>query len=323
MSVWETVNAKGQVHARHENGFIEFQGKFYLIGGRRVQPVDVYDPSTQKWTQASKPPMEVHHFQPIIVGNDIWIVGAMTGEFPRETPLESVLIYSPLADTWSHGPSIPEARRRGASGCAYHSDGWIYLVGGIVDGHHSGTQCWSDRLNPSSGEWERLPDAPNRRDHAPCAILNNKLYYFGGRETGRHNGQDYDAFFGHTIAAVDVYDCVEGAWFTHAQPIPIQTAAGGAAVVNNSIVYVGGEHGRPEASGDTQIFNADTNLWTSGPSLNQERHGTNCCVFNDALWIAAGSGAQRGEPELISIETINVNFADMDNAYMDKVSPSA
>lgn len=304
MSAWITVDAQGQPHARHENGFIDYQGKIYLIGGRRVQPVDVYDPATQGWTHASKPPIEVHHFQPIIVGEHIWIVGAMTGEFPRETPLKSVLIYDPVADQWSDGPTIPEGRRRGGSGCAYHSDGWIYLVGGIVDGHHSGTQCWSDRLNPTTGEWQILADAPNKRDHAPCVIHINKLYYFGGRETGRHNGLDYDALFGATIGAVDIYDCESDSWSTHPEPLPVQTAAGGAALVNNKIIYVGGEHERPEASADMQIFDPVTSQWTHGPSLNQERHGTNCCVLNNALWIAAGSGAQRGEPELTSIESL-------------------
>ncbi len=71
MSDWTTVTAKGQPHARHENGFIEFQGKFYLIGGRRIQPVDIYDPVANSWSSASKPPIEVHHFQPIIVNDQI------------------------------------------------------------------------------------------------------------------------------------------------------------------------------------------------------------------------------------------------------------
>jgi len=308
MSDWTTVKAQGEPHARHENGFIDFQGKLYLIGGRRVQPVDIYDPTTQTWTHASKPPIEVHHFQPVVVGHQIWIVGAMTGEFPRETPLESVLIYEPATDSWSDGPSIPPERRRGASGCVHHSDGWIYLVGGIIDGHHSGTQLWFDRLNPESGEWQTLPDAPNKRDHAPCAMIDNQLYFFGGRETGRHNGQDYDALFGHTVTALDVFDCTAGTWSTHAESLPIPNAAGGSAVIDKKLVFIGGEADMPEASADMQIFDTVTNKWSVGPSLNRERHGTNCCVLNNALWIAAGSGAQRGEPELTSLETLPIAF---------------
>jgi len=96
--------------------------------------------------------LEIHHFQPVEFSDQIWLIGTMIGLFPRETPLETVMIYSPASDKWSEGPQIPEARRRGAAGCAMHSDGWIYVVGGIVDGHYSGTQAWFDRIHPETGE---------------------------------------------------------------------------------------------------------------------------------------------------------------------------
>jgi len=306
MSGWETISCNGEPHCRHENGFVEFQGKFYLFGGRRIQAVDVFDPVTNTWTSASKPPLEIHHFQPIVVGDEIWLIGTMTGEFPRETPLESVMIYSPLIDTWSEGPIIPASRRRGAAGCVLHTDGWIYVVGGIVDGHYSGTQAWFDRIHPSTGEWQELPDAPNKRDHAPCVIVQNKLYFLGGRETGRHNGQDLDIFFDYTIEDVDVYDIDTAQWSIHDKPIPIQTAAGGIGVYNDKIHYVGGEAYRSEAFSDLQIFDVNQDSWSMGPALNRARHGTNCCVHDHKLWIAAGSGARGGEPELTSIEVLDL-----------------
>lgn len=307
MSKWTTLDCNGKPHCRHENGFAEFGGKFYLFGGRRIQPVDIFDPATNTWTHGSAPPLEIHHFQPVIVDNQIWLLGTMTGEFPRETPLETVMIYEPDTDTWKNGPSIPAARRRGAAGCALHKDGWIYIVGGIIDGHHSGTQAWFDRIDPATGEWQVLPDAPNKRDHAPCAIIDDKLYFFGGRETGRHNGTDYDAFFDYTIGDVDVYDFARGTWSVHSEPLPIQTAAGGTGVINRKIHYVGGEAYRGEAFAEMQIFDPSKEKWSLGPSLNRARHGTNCCVFENKLWIAAGSGARGGTPELTSIECIEIN----------------
>lgn len=306
MPKWQTLACNGEPHCRHENGFAEFDGKFYLFGGRRIQPVDIFDPDTNTWTSASPPPKEIHHFQPVRVNDELWLLGTMTGEFPRETPLETVYIYIPATDTWKEGPEIPPERRRGAAGCVLHDDGWIYLVGGIVDGHHSGTQCWFDRINPQTGEWQILPDAPNKRDHAPAAILENRLYFFGGRETGRHNGTDYNALFFATIADVDVYDFETGTWSVHNEPLPIQTAAGGSGVVNNKIHYVGGEAGRMEAFTQMQIFDPQSEKWAMGPQLNRARHGTNCCVFDNKLWIAAGSGARGGEPELTSIECVEI-----------------
>lgn len=306
MAQWETQTCNGAPHCRHENGFAEFDGKFYLFGGRRIQPVDVFDPKTQTWTHAAPPPMEIHHFQPVRVGDALWMLGTMTGVFPRETPLANVYIYTPATDSWSEGPTIPKDRRRGASGCVMHSDGWIYVVGGIVDGHHADTQCWFDRINPQTGEWQVLPDAPNKRDHAPAAIVGNKLFFFGGRETGRHNGTDYNALFFATIGDVDVYDFTTGTWSVHAEPLPIETAAGGVGVFGAKIHYVGGEAGRMEAFTEMQIFDTEQGCWSMGPPLNRARHGTNCCVYDHKLWIAAGSGARGGEPELISIECIEI-----------------
>jgi len=307
MTKWNTVACTGEPHCRHECGFAELNGKFYLFGGRRVQPVDIFDPETKNWTHGSPPPIEVHHFQPVVVGSEIWMIGTMTGLFPRETPLEAVLIYQPDTDTWKTGPEIPVDRRRGASGCAMHSDGWIYVVGGIVDGHYSGTQAWFDRINPATGEWQILPDAPNKRDHAPCEIVGNALYFFGGRESGRHNGQDFEAMFGHTIGDVDVYDFATSAWSVHPELLPIETAAGGTGVVNGKIHYVGGEAARKEAFKEMQIFDTTVGRWSVGPSLNRARHATNCCVYDGKLWIAAGSGARGGEPELTSIEYLEIS----------------
>jgi N-acetylneuraminic acid mutarotase len=302
MSKWITLDCKGAPHCRHENGFAAYNGKFYLFGGRRIQPVNVFDPASQTWTAASPPPMEIHHFQPVVEGNQIWLIGTMTGVFPRETPLETVYIYEPDTDTWKEGPAIPEGRRRGASGCALHSDGWIYVVGGIVDGHWADTQAWFDRINPETGEWQILPDAPNKRDHAPCAIAEGKLYFFGGRESGRHNGTDLNQLFFDTIADVDVFDFTTGEWTVHAEPLPIETAAGGTGVLDGKIHYVGGEAGRMEAFSEMQILDVAKGTWSFGPSLNRARHGTNCCAHEGKLWIAAGSGARGGEPELTSIE---------------------
>lgn len=302
MPGWETIVCTGAPHARHENGFAELDGKFFLFGGRRIQPVDVFDPETSTWSHASPPPMEIHHFQPVIIGEELWLLGTMTGVFPRETPLDSVYIYQPKTDTWKNGPAIPEGRRRGGAASVLHSDGWIYIAGGIVDGHHAGTQAWFDRLHPETGEWQILPDAPRKRDHAPAIIAGDKLYYFGGRETGRHNGSDYNQLFFDTIPEVDVFDFASGTWSTLAEPIPVQTAAGGAGLIDGKIHYVGGEAGRPEAFTEMMILDPATGQWSMGAELNRARHGTNACVFDGRLWIAAGSGARGGEPELTSLE---------------------
>jgi len=53
MSEWVTVACEGEPHCRHESGFAALDGKFYMFGGRRIQPVDIFDPVTNVWTHGS------------------------------------------------------------------------------------------------------------------------------------------------------------------------------------------------------------------------------------------------------------------------------
>lgn len=63
---WTPVDAEGDVSGRHENAFIEYNNKFYLIGVRGIKPVNVYDPETNTWETKGKTPMEIHHFQAVV-----------------------------------------------------------------------------------------------------------------------------------------------------------------------------------------------------------------------------------------------------------------
>lgn len=133
MSDWQTIDCTGAPHARHENGFAELGGKFFVFGGRRIQPVDVFDPATGEWSHCSPPPMEIHHFQPVIIGEEVWLSGTMTGVFPRETPLETVFIYTPATDTWREGPELQRARH-GTNALVYDDAMWIAVGSGARGG---------------------------------------------------------------------------------------------------------------------------------------------------------------------------------------------
>ncbi len=141
-AAWQTVETGGLPVARHECAFVEMDGKFYLLGGRSSlavfswfslrlwgeKPVNVYDPASNAWSAAAEPPMEIHHFQPVVFENKIWVLGAMTGGYPHERPVAHILIYDPRADQWTRGAEIPSGRRRGSCGVVVHA-GKIYMAG--------------------------------------------------------------------------------------------------------------------------------------------------------------------------------------------------
>ena len=126
-------------------------GRAYLMGGRGVKSVEEFDPGSNPWRELGPTPLEIHHFQPVALGGLICVMSAVTGKYPKETPLESWHTYDPADDTWQKGAPIPQGRRRGGAGTAVH-DGKIYVACGIIDGHTSGTVAWFDEFDPYTGQ---------------------------------------------------------------------------------------------------------------------------------------------------------------------------
>ncbi|MEM9222701.1 MAG: kelch repeat-containing protein [Pseudomonadota bacterium] len=283
--------------ARHENAFIGIGDDLVLLGGRGIAPVELFDTKTQTWRQGAKPPFEIHHFQAVPVGNEIWAVGAFTGGYPGETPVDNVMIYDVDADEWRTGPSIPADRRRGSTGAAV-VDGMIYIAGGAQDGHRGGHVAWFDRLDPATGEWTRLPDAPRARDHAALAALDGQLVFAGGRLS-----QAPDNTFGATVEEVDVYDIAAGTWTTLDAPLPTPRAGNMAVTFDDEILVIGGESlAQDTAHAQMDRLDLGSGTWTEGGPLRRGRHGTGAAVLDDSVWVAAGSGNRGGEPELDSLE---------------------
>ncbi len=300
--IWQSVDNNGKPHARHEAAFIECAGKFYLLGGRRIQPVDIYDPATNTWSVGKKPPVEIHHFQPVAWEGRILLAGAMTGRYPHETALPNILIYDPAKDEWSTGPEIPVDRRRGGAGAVIH-DGILYIVSGIINGHWDGHVTWLDALDLRTGKWMQLPDAPHARDHFQTAIIGGKIYAAGGRRTSGATKQ----VFNLTVPEVDVYDIATAKWTALPETCNIPTPRAGcmALALDADLIIAGGESkAQKVAHGNVEAFDTHTLLWRNFPSFLRGRHGSGLINFQNAIWVVAGSGSMGGSPELDTMEKL-------------------
>ncbi len=302
---WSTLATNGEPTARHEASMVSINGKAYLLGGRGIKPVEEFDPSTNTWRKLGPTPLEMHHFQPVVYGDRVYVMTAMTGGYPRETPLETIYIWDPASDTWEKGPSIPEDRRRGGAGTVVH-DGKIYIVAGIIDGHTSGTVPWLDEFDPETGEWRELPDAPRARDHFPAIAVDGRIYAVGGRNSSYHEQYNFTAFFRKVTREVDVYDFETGEWTTLNDPLPVGTAAGGLVELGGDIYYFGGESHEPIAHDLTQRLDLDTGRWADASPLKRGRHGGGAVVIDGTIYAAAGSGGRGGGPELSSTEAFTL-----------------
>lgn len=282
---------------------VAFKNKVYLIGGRRINPVDVYDPQTNTWTAMSKTPLELHHFQAVVVGDAIYLMGAMTGPFPKEMPLEKIVVYYPAEDRFEFVHSIPESRRRGGAGAVLYNEN-IYIVGGITNGHIDGYQPWLDRYDPKTGQWDVLADARHARDHFQAVVIGDKLYSIAGRTTSQATKE----VFSRVVAPVDVFDFKTNGWLPQSEcpVLPTPRAGNMATVWNGEVVVGGGETTQKTAHNDVEAFDTTTGKWRSWPSLNRGRHGSGFAIVGEYIYTASGSGNRGGSPELTSIERIKL-----------------
>lgn len=284
--------------ARHEAAAVAFDGDFYLLGGRGSRPVDRYDPVAQVWTDLGTPPQQIHHVQPVVHDDLVWIVSAFEGGYPNETAVSSVWTYDPALNTWTEGPAIPSARNRGAAGVVVYDDAF-YVVGGNTMGHNGGAVPWLDRYDPLTDTWTALADAPHARDHFTAVVVGHKLVVAGGRQTEQPNP------FVNTVAAVDIYDFTTGSWTNAPLPIPTERAGTMAVAHGEFAVVIGGESDSG-AHAATEALDVTTGEWTLLPDLLDSRHSGGAVCDGSDVYVMSGSGNKGGSPELDTTERLDL-----------------
>lgn len=302
---WQTIIPEGELIARHENSFVQIGSDFYLLGGRGIKPISIYNSITNTWKKGKKPPMEIHHFQGVGYRDKIFIFGAMTGKYPYETPVANVLIYDPKKDLWQTGQEIPKERRRGSSGVVI-SGNKAYIVSGIVDGHNDKHVPWVDSYNFKTNSWKILADAPRARDHFHAATGKGKIYAVGGRNSSYKTKQTFEL----TIPEIDVYDLKKNVWSTLDKQFNLPTERAGCSTVfyKQHLIVIGGESSAlKEAHSEVEALDVKKMQWKELSPLERGRHGTQAILHKKHIYIAAGSGNKGGKPELNSLEKIVLN----------------
>jgi len=299
---WHIIKAQGAPEKREDCGFVEVNGLFYLLGGRGIKPVDVFNPATNTWQQKGKSPFEIHHFQAVAYKNFIYMVGGMTGGFPHEKPLDNIYLYNTETDEWQKGPEMPAGRLRGSAGCVVYKNK-IYLVCGIQDGHYDGNVTWMDEFDPETGKWSILPDAPRARDHFHAVVIGHKLYAMAGRRTSMKTNNVMQL----TIPEVDAYDFKDKTWQTLPAGSNIPTLRGGGAAVafKRYIIVMGGESiAQKESHHQVEEFDTKTETWVKLPGLVTGRHDTQAIAYKGKIYIAAGAANSGGGPDQNTIEVL-------------------
>lgn len=273
--------------ARHECAFVQAGSRFFMFGGREnAKQLDIYDYTSNSWSEGASLAKELNHFQAVEYEGLIWVINAFQSNYyPGERPAEHVHVFDPANNVWMLGPEVPIQRRRGSGGVQVH-DGKFYVMGGNTVGHSGWCVPWTDEYDPSTGEWKVLPDAPRPRDHFHLAIVGNKMYAAGGRCTSRYSK------FSDTVAEVDVFDFDSRTWAKSRLPDNLPSPRAGAAVaaLDAKVIVMGGESGEQADAYDTvHELDTQTDKWTRVAPMNHPRHGTQAILSGRSLYIAGGS----------------------------------
>ncbi len=291
VDTWIDKDENENYVARHECSFVQAGESFIMFGGREsAKRLDVYDYTSDSWSQGGEAPLEFNHFQATTYKDLVWVIGAFkTNTFPNEAPADYIYMYNPATQEWIQGLEIPEDRRRGGAGLVVHNDKF-YVIGGNTIGHNGGYVSWFDEYDPATGTWTVLPDAPHARDHFHAAISEGKLYAAGGRLSGGPGGT-----FAPVIPEVDVFDFTTGTWSVLANDLPTPRAGTSTVTFENEIYVIGGETLDQSSAYDTvEAYDPMSGLWNTKESLNHARHGTQAILSGEGIYIAGGSFKRGG-----------------------------
>jgi N-acetylneuraminic acid mutarotase len=127
--------------ARFAFGACVVDGRIYVSGGATkvrdmvgvwdsVPTVEVYDPATDTWTQASDMPWRRFTHSASVVDGKMYIISGAPDEVDMGVAIEvskTVDVYDPATDTWTTAADFPTARGNSTAAVV---DGKIYTIGG-------------------------------------------------------------------------------------------------------------------------------------------------------------------------------------------------
>ncbi|XP_015786826.1 kelch domain-containing protein 3 [Tetranychus urticae] len=180
--------------------------------------------------------------------------------------------------------SIPGVRD-GHTACIH--DGFMYIFGGFEEGR----QEFSDavfRFELDSCTWTALPELTSnllKKDYPSCVVINNRIYFFGGRS---YSCPFYDSNILELDLTMMTLSTVDVVGFK-----PLGRRSHSAVVVNNKMIIFGGYNDiTDEHFNDFAVFDPKTYEWESvivrgGSPTPRRKH---CCVaVNSYLYIFGGS----------------------------------
>lgn len=198
------------------------------------------------WQQRTQIQTARDDFAHVVVGDQIWTFGGMTGD--RGNRLTTTEVYDTGTDRWRYGPDLPEGLCS-FEGAAIGDD--VYLFGGLDE--DSNPSDFAAVLHTRTGRWERLPSLPHARYAHDVDRIGNRIYVIGGEDS---RGPQ---------AAVDVFDPGSGTW-SQAAEMPAARSSIDLVPVDGRMYVIGGWLGSAPTR-RVQVYDPRRDAWSESTPM--------------------------------------------------------
>lgn len=167
----------------------------------------------------------------------------------------------------------------------------VYALGGVTRGGEA--LAGVERLDPTKGAWETLPDMKEPRVACAAVALADKIYVLGGRDTS-----------GRALSTVERFDPQYGRWEEIAA-MGVGRRGVAAVTVGNGIHAIGGQCGVSTLA-STERFDPIQNTWQRLFPLQCARYAARAVTVRGYTYVIGGLGSSIGRA-LDSVERVRPN----------------
>ncbi len=170
----------------------------------------------------------------------------------------------------------------------------LYLFGGAIAGVSFSVFSFNSRvpvydIEEDSWDLESVSSLPTPRWHLSSAVVQNKIYTFGGNLGRRYRDNKFDTFslpFTPTDV-VEIYDPNTNSWFSSTS-MPTPRSIHVNVVAGNDIYILGGEDFDDEFLQRVDVYDTISNVWREARAMPFARRGFSANFVNNKIYIYGG-----------------------------------
>ncbi len=256
--------------------------RMHLVGGYGEQRVDrqyhqVYDPASDRWTDAAALPVGANHVGVAVLNGRLYAIGGHTRQ--NHTPHALCFVFAEGA--WK--PIAPLPRRCGAVACVAF-EGVIHVVGGAIgdSADEKRSVDWHLVYGPQADRWAERAPMSTARDHTGIVATNGRIHVIGGRVDNFYTNSNLH----HS------YETAEDRWRMRS-PLPTARSGHGSVIMRDQIFCMGGE-GANRVFAQNEAYDLARDTWLAYAPMMTPRHGLGAVGIGNAIYVAGGGPVMGG-----------------------------